>query len=101
MNTGVDRDGIFAHDLAQQLVTVLAVGIVHEDGATIHATLGNVKGNPGDVQSWLPWHGPNVAEPAAWRSGKGLVDSAGGVERLSSADDPRPHLDPDLESGTQ
>lgn len=65
---GVDGDGALTHGIAQQVEVVAPVVIVDEDGATVDATLGDMKGDTGNLEAWPARHARSFA-------GRGAVAS--------------------------
>lgn len=63
-DVGVDRNFVFAGDVEQQVVVVLAVDIIDKYRAVVDAALRDVEREPGKVESRLTWHGGRVARPA-------------------------------------
>lgn len=64
----VHADVVLRHGVVKKVVEMLSVEVVDEDGATIDATLGDMKGSLWKLEAWATWHATSVARGVRQRS---------------------------------
>lgn len=89
-DVGVDRNAVFGRCVAQQPVQVSAIDVVHENGTSVHATLGDAQRYSGQVHSRSARHAAMVGSPASVCCRDTLRDRVGGRCAVTSVNYLRP-----------